>query len=134
MIDNVLKELEENPYMGRSIHWLHGLSDQYLNHLYQSCTCLIAASEAEGFGLPLIEAARQGMPIVARDIPVFREVASDAAFYFQGDTPEALAEALCNWMNLSARNDHPKPDQLQWLSWRESSKQLLDHLDPTART
>ena len=133
MIDNVLKEFKKNPYIGSSIHWLNGLSDQYLNHLYQNCDCLIAASEAEGFGLPLIEAARQGMPIVARDIPVFREVANNAAFYFQGDTPEALAEALSNWMEMFARNEHPKPELLQWLSWRDSSIQLLDHLNLTSQ-
>ena len=133
MIDNVLKEVKDNPYIGRSIHWLNGLSDSYLNYLYQNCDCLIAASEAEGFGLPLIEAARQGMPIVARDIPVFREVANDAAFYFKGDTPEALADALCHWIELSAGNEHPKPEQLQWLSWRESSEQLLEHLALTPR-
>ena len=133
MIDNVLKEVKDNPYMGQSIHWLNGLSDPSLNYLYQHCDCLIAASEAEGFGLPLIEAARQGMPIVARDIPVFREVAHNAAFYFKGDTPEALADALCNWIELSASNEHPKPEQLQWLSWRESSEQLLEHLALTPR-
>ena len=73
------------------------------------------------------------MPIVARDIPVFREVANNAAFYFQGDTPEALAEALSNWMEMFARNEHPKPELLQWLSWRDSSIQLLDHLNLTSQ-
>ena len=55
---------------------------------------LIAASECEGFGLPLIEAARQGLPVIARDIPVFREVAGDHAFYYSAGRPEELADAL----------------------------------------
>ena len=64
---------------------------------------------------------------------MFREVANDAAFYFKGDTPEALADALCHWIELSAGHAHPKPEQLQWLSWRESSEQLLEHLALTPR-
>ena len=47
---------------------LQGISDEYLEQVYAASTCLIAASINEGFGLPLIEAARHGIPIVARDI------------------------------------------------------------------
>ena len=54
--------------------WLEGISDEYLDKVYAASTCLIAASEGEGFGLPLIEAAQHKLPIIARDIPVFREV------------------------------------------------------------
>ncbi|MDZ7598485.1 MAG: glycosyltransferase [Desulfobacterales bacterium] len=61
--------------------WLQGISDEYLEQVY-ACACLVAASLNEGFGLPLIEAARHRVPIIARDIPVFREVAADCAFIF----------------------------------------------------
>jgi len=128
LVDHVIQALETNPHLGQGIHWLTGISDEYLSHLYATCDCLLAASEAEGFGLPLIEAAMKKMPIVARDIPVFREVAGDAAFYFQGDTAAALADALRTWMGQFAHYQHPKPEQLHWLSWRESAEQLLHHL------
>ena len=128
MVDQVIEELETNPHVGQGIHWLTGISDEYLSHLYGTCDCLLAASEAEGFGLPLIEGAMKAMPIVARDIPVFREVAGEGAFYYQGDTPADLAAALQHWMALFAAERHPKPDQLHWLSWRDSAAQLLNHL------
>jgi glycosyltransferase involved in cell wall biosynthesis len=38
--------------------------------------------KAKALGLPIIEAAQHGLPIVLRDIPVFREVAGEAGFYF----------------------------------------------------
>ena len=47
---------------------------------------LVAPSRGEGFGLPLIEAAQHKLPIFARDIPVFREVAGENAFFFQSNT------------------------------------------------
>ena len=69
-----------------------------LEQVYDSADALLAASEGEGFGLPLIEAAQHGLPIIARDIPVFREVAGENAYYFSGKDPQTLTEALRNWL------------------------------------
>ena len=60
--------------IGNRLFWLEGISDEYLEKIYDAATCLIAASEGEGFGLPLIKVAQHKLPIIARDIPVFREV------------------------------------------------------------
>jgi glycosyltransferase involved in cell wall biosynthesis len=46
-----------------------------------------------------IEAARHGLPIMARDIPVFREVAGEHAFYFAAEKPD-LAQAIKDWLRL----------------------------------
>jgi glycosyltransferase involved in cell wall biosynthesis len=85
---------------------------------------LIAASQGEGFGLPLIEAARHKLPILARDIPAFREVAGGHASYFTGKEPGDLANALKNWLALRAENRHPKSDNMPWLTWAQSVEQL----------
>jgi|GEM_PF-2999818 len=42
--------------------------------------------------LPLVEAARHSLPIIARDIPVFKEVARDKAYYFTGNDDQSLAD------------------------------------------
>jgi len=93
---------------------------------------LIAASEGEGFGLPLIEAAQHKLPIIARDIPVFREVAGEHAFYFRGDKPAILAETLRNWLDLFSVGQHPRSDDMPWLTWRQSAQQLLEKIIPEA--
>ena len=54
-------------------------TDADLNALYNGCSALLAVSLDEGFGLPLIEAAKHALPILARDIPVFREIAGEHA-------------------------------------------------------
>jgi len=72
----------------------------------------------------LIEAARHKLPIIARDIPVFSEVAGDHAFYFRGDKPEELAEAVLRWLSLHAQGNAPKSDDLPWLTWQQSAKTL----------
>lgn len=128
MVDTLSKQLRNHPHFNQRLFWLEGISDEYLENVYAACTCLIAASQGEGFGLPLIEAAQQKLPILARDISVFREVAGEHAFYFNGATPEALAAAIHQWLDLHASDQHPRSDGLPFLTWKQSAKQLLDVL------
>jgi len=125
MVEKLIEKINSNPHLNIGIYWLSGISDEYLSHLYSTCDCLIASSEAEGFGLPLIEAAMQNMPLIARDIPVFREVAGDSAFYFPSKKSNELADSIKEWIIEFKTNSHPKPNELKWLSWKESSENLL---------
>jgi glycosyltransferase involved in cell wall biosynthesis len=75
--------------------------------IYAASDCLLAASEVEGFGLPLIEAAQRGVPILARDIPVFREVAGAHASYFSGNRADELALAVQGWLSLARQGAAP---------------------------
>jgi glycosyltransferase involved in cell wall biosynthesis len=126
LVDRLVEKLRQHPALNRRLFWLAGISDEYLEKVYAASTCLIAASEGEGFGLPLIEAARYHLPMIARDIPVFREVAAEHAFYFSGLDPQALADAVRNWMALNAVGKAPSSDGLPWLTWAESSRQLME--------
>jgi glycosyltransferase involved in cell wall biosynthesis len=128
MVDHLLERLRRHPQLGTQLFWLAGISDEYLHKLYPVSTALIAASEGEGFGLPLIEAARFHVPIIARDLPVFREVAEDGAYYFSGTTPEDLAAAITGWMQLNAACEAPMGSRICWLTWRESAAELLEAL------
>jgi hypothetical protein len=73
-------------------------------------------------------AAQHKLPILARDIPVFREVAGEHAFYFSGLQPEALAKAIKEWLELYKEGRHPKSDAMPWLTWRESTRNLVNIL------
>jgi len=97
-VEDTAKMLETHAQRGRRLFWLDAISDEYLERVYAESDCILATSLAEGFGLPIIEAARHGLPIIARDLPVFREVAGEHAEYFDGLDPESLAQAIRNWM------------------------------------
>ena len=123
-IPQIVQKLRHHPELNNHLFWLEGISDEYLNKVYAASTCLIAASEGEGFGLPLIEAAQHKLPIIARDIPVFREVTGEHAFWFNGLEPQALAGAIKQWLALYKEGNHPKSDDMPWLTWRQSTEQL----------
>jgi glycosyltransferase involved in cell wall biosynthesis len=130
MVETLVDRLHHNPELGKHLFWLDGISDEYLEKIYASSTCLIAASEGEGFGLPLIEAAQHKLPIIARDIPVFKEVAGESAFYFTGMEPANIALAISNWLKLYANSEQPMSDNMPWLTWQESAQSLLAKILP----
>lgn len=69
-----------------------------LGAAYRKADLLVHTAEAEGFGLPLIEAMACGCQVIASDLPVLREVGGNAAIYCEvGDLPgwkDAIVAAL----------------------------------------
>lgn len=125
-VEVLLERLKAHPDRSKKLFWLEGISDEYLEKIYAASDCLIAASYGEGFGLPLIEAAQHKLPIIARDIPVFREVAAEYAYYFDSEDSEDLARAIEDWIQIYEKGQHPTSDNMPWLTWEESAAQLLN--------
>jgi glycosyltransferase involved in cell wall biosynthesis len=128
-IPAIIDRLRSHPQRGKRFIWLEGISDEYLDMVYNHSWCLVVASEGEGFGLPLIEAAQRGLPVLARNIPVFREVASEHACYFKGDTPEDLAEAVKAWLpNAQQHQLSAQKNPMPWQTWAQATEQLKARL------
>ncbi len=124
MMDGLARRMRQHRELGRRLFWLPGVSDEMLLALYAASAALLAPSEGEGFGLPLIEAAQHKLPIIARDLPVFREVAGEHAFYFSGTAAADLAEPLRTWLALWRDGKAPGVEGLSWLNWQQSAGQL----------
>ncbi|OXJ15848.1 glycosyltransferase [Burkholderia sp. HI2500] len=124
LVGDLVPRLKRHPELGRRLFWLEGISDEYLEALYAASSCLIAGSYGEGFGLPLIEAAQHGISIIARDIPVFREVAGDHAYYFSSETGQDLAVEINAWLELESRGQAPSSEGMAYLTWAQSSRDL----------
>jgi glycosyltransferase involved in cell wall biosynthesis len=131
-VDALIDRLRTHPEMNSRLHWLEGISDEYLENIYGASTVLLATSEAEGFGLPLIEAAQHGLPIIARGLPVFREVAGKHAFYFNGVGRRTLKKAIHTWIDAHAKGKAPTTQGMSWLTWAESANQLVKKILPRA--
>jgi glycosyltransferase involved in cell wall biosynthesis len=74
-----------------------------LHHLYRACDLYVTPAYAETFAHPLVEAMACGLPVVASDLPVHKEVCGDAAQYFKRFSPESLAEAVSAALNTNVR-------------------------------
>jgi glycosyltransferase involved in cell wall biosynthesis len=124
-IPETIVSLTTHPEVNKRLFWLNGINDTYLEKVYTASACLITASLGEGFGLPLIEAAQHKLPIIARDIPIFREVSGEHAFYFKGNDPTALASSIKTWLKLYATKTHPLSERMPWLTWEKSAASLI---------
>lgn len=120
-IPETVVRLENHPQRNHQLFWLDDASDEYLERIYGASTCLLAASYGEGFGLPLIEAAQHGLPLLVRDLPVFREVAGEHACYFEAPSTADLAFAVRGWLRDFEAGKHRASDGLPWCTWSESA-------------
>ncbi|MHA7262132.1 glycosyltransferase family 4 protein [Arthrobacter sp. TMN-37] len=121
-------ELEALVPAGASVVFHNGVSDDEYNRLLASATALITLSKAEGYGLPVIEAMAAGTPVIASDIPIFREVGGGAALLVDPDDPEALTAAV-RTLGSAERWRRASADglaQAAGYTWDRSARQLID--------
>jgi glycosyltransferase involved in cell wall biosynthesis len=99
-----------------AIHVFPFLSPAELAVVYRRAAMLMLPSDAEGFGLPVIEAMANGTPVLASDLPVLHEVGGDAAEYARvGDVEEWCRKSEALLLERNARG--------QWEIRRERCRQ-----------
>ncbi len=89
-----LTKIKSMQRKGLPVFWEPNASDDELTTLYQKSDFLIAASYAEGFGLPLIEASVFNLPVIARRIEIFEEVMGSSAEFFSNEPGFTLMELI----------------------------------------
>ncbi len=77
-----------------TVRLLGARSIEELDSLYALATCLVLPTLHEGFGLPVLEAMARSLPVICSDIPALREVAGNAALYFDPRSPEHIATRM----------------------------------------
>ncbi len=112
---------------GKGVAWLEG-DDDVLADLYSYATCLVYPSLTEGFGMPLMEAARLGCPVACSDIRPFREIMGPHAAYFNPDDDASIGAAVAAAV-VAGRSD-PRvlaaARQSADFSWRSACQKTLD--------
>lgn len=119
----VVSEILGHGEFGRRLFWFDDADDDALSFLYDHAAALIFPSYAEGFGLPIVEAARRGRPAICSDIPVFREVGGSGALYFRVNDATALAETIADFLDRRRAGD---PAQVLRISWREAARRIVE--------
>ncbi len=120
--------LEAGIPAGANVVFHNGVTDAEYEAMLARTTALISLSRAEGYGLPLVEAMSHGTPVIASDIPIFREVGDDAVSYVHPDSPAEFAAAVRRledpelWKARSRRSVERAAD----FSWNHSARRLVD--------
>jgi glycosyltransferase involved in cell wall biosynthesis len=134
-IPQTMARLRQHPLRNQRLFWFGSASDALLQGLYARADGLIAASYGEGFGIPLIEAGRAGLPLLVRELPVFREVTQGRASFFPNDADvNHLAAAIAAFLSrLDGRNPPFVDTALPCQSWQQSAVQVVAMLGMVAQ-
>jgi glycosyltransferase involved in cell wall biosynthesis len=126
--ETLQRRIMEHRLFRRQLYWLKLLDDAGLELLYARADAVVAASYAEGYGLPVLEAIARGCPVLARDIPAFRIHAERGLHYFPSHATAAqIAEALDGLLDKAASSERV-PARQPLPTWRDASDALLSIL------
>jgi len=91
--------LVERLGVGGDLVMLGELPYSRIHDLLRACNLFVFPSYSETFGHPMVEAMASGLPVVAADLPVHREVCGEAALYFSVFDEQELANQCVKVLN-----------------------------------
>jgi len=115
--------------LGQRVRLLGRLPDSELPAAYSGATLYVHASQLEGFGFPVLEAMACGAPVACSDIPVLRELAQNAAVYFDPRQPASLTQTLQETLEspslLTALRERGQ-QRARYFTWERAAAQTLE--------
>lgn len=129
-------ELIEQLGIGDDIAMLGSVPYEQLHALYRACNVFVCPSYAESFGHPLVEALASGLPVVAANLPVHREVCGEAAIYFNVFNERSLAAQCVHTLREPALQTQLRNRGLRRshnFSWDAHCQHLLQLIQRLAR-
>ena len=110
----------------KNIYFAGFVTDEELAWLYKKCTAYVFPSLMEGFGLPGLEAMAHGAPVVSSDRTCLPEVYGDAAWYFDPEDIDDMAERIDQVLsdkNLRKELVEKGTFKVKEYSWQRMAKQ-----------
>ena len=120
--EKIKRKLINNSKKFPYLNFIESPSDYALKRLYNKSQVLIAASYDEGFGLPIVEALRNGLHVIARDIPVFKEVGKNHIYYFPDKKKDIYFK---KWINYYQSNKIKNKKKISVKSWDHTYKEII---------
>jgi len=120
--------LARSPEILNRVHFVLKSAGQRPDELYRQAHIFVYPSVVESFGHPLVEAMASGLPIVAADVPINREICGDAALFFQPFSPEDLGHTISQLMDepsLAAEMSRRSLVRSQDFCWEKHLTTLL---------
>ncbi len=125
--ESILQKIENSPFR-KDIVVTGTIPFDYLPVFYQKASLFVFPEISPGFGIPLLEAFASGVPVLANDDPVLREVGGEAAEYFSSKDSSELAGKIKSILERKEIAQDMKQKgflRCQDFSWDECAKKTL---------
>jgi len=132
--DEVFRQLDSSEKLRGHVVELGTCSDEELTGHLASARALLFPSKAEGYGLPLAEALGMGVPVIASDLPAFRELAGSIPTYLDPEDSNAWEAAIIAYAGADSAAREAQLDRLKsyrlpdWSSHFAKVERWLDTL------
>ncbi|MFT2099745.1 glycosyltransferase family 4 protein [Marinomonas sp. 2405UD66-6] len=133
-VEKLMQRIKHHKQLNIHLFVWNDLNDLELQYCYKHAKMLLFPSYVEGFGLPIVESLTNGLPVMASDTPIHREVGQDKIGYFSLDNPLDLAEKIEDIEQNGIAPELQVEADYEWIDWRESSVMLLDKIMPKSST
>jgi len=122
--------------LGSNLVQLGAVPYHLLHHVYRACDLYVTPAYVETFAHPLVEAMAAGLPVVASDLAVHREVCGDAAFYFPPFSHNLLAETVSHVATsdeLRGKMAERGLERSKDFSWKDHVAQIISIAEELVR-
>jgi glycosyltransferase involved in cell wall biosynthesis len=129
-LDNELK----NTNYKSDIYFLGNVSNKDIAKIVGSAFALVFPSQFEGFGIPIVEAMKAGIPVITSNISSMPEIAGNAALFVDPFNPESIADAMISLSTSQTLYDDLKIKALQRVknfSWEQSAAKMWEEIKIT---
>jgi glycosyltransferase involved in cell wall biosynthesis len=118
--DEVWRYAQENG-LGHRVVMLHNVPDEHLPAIYRLAEAFVYPSRYEGFGIPIIEAIRMGLPVVACTGSCLEEAGGPHSLYVNPDDEHAMADAIGRVLCGAHDREHRIAQSLEYIQRFENT-------------
>ena len=129
-VSSLVERMKKLPEFNEKFFWFSGLDDANINYLYEHAFLMAFPTINEGFGLPIVEALQRGVPVIAHDKPVLKEVGGDYCRYFSIEETDEFISLVKYYSDHPDEYNKWKQDlkTYQPVSWKKTAENMLTAL------
>lgn len=127
-IEELIEQIKTHAQYGKKLIMFNDLGDNELAYCYEHARTLLFPSYTEGFGLPIVESLQAGLPVLASDTPIHREVGKNDIKYFDIFDQLSLVKLIESIEKGEIILKNIKQNPVKITSWKESTAELLSKI------